>query len=80
MFENLKVEKRKVKKQQNFTKNLGSKLIFLTKIILLCKSKTVFTKYNYFFVCSILFKKLTNFDPPKSELNNLTNNKLILSL
>ena len=56
---------------------LGPKLIFLNKK----KSKTLFTKYNYFFgVCSILVKKVTNLDPPKSELNNLTNTKLILSM
>ena len=31
------------------------------------------TKYtNFFGVCSILAKKVTNFDPPKQKLNNLT--------
>ena len=32
----------------------------------------IYSQSNILGVCSILAKKLTNFDPPKSEINNLT--------
>ena len=64
----------------NYRKCFHSKmfsLIFLNenkiKKIPLVFDRAVFTKYNNFlWVCWFLAKNLTNFDPSKSELNNLT--------